>query len=94
MVLLTWLTSFARGVFGGQVVGQALAAAINTVEGHKHLHSIHSYFLRAGQSALPIIYTVTRVRDGTSFATRFVTATQRGKAVFILSASFQVELAF
>jgi acyl-CoA thioesterase-2 len=77
-------------VFGGQVAGQALVAAGRTVEG-RHIHSLHSYFLRPGDPRVPILYQVDRLRDGRSFTTRRVTAIQHGKAIFALAASFQVE---
>jgi acyl-CoA thioesterase-2 len=77
-------------VFGGQVAGQALVAAGRTVPDDRHVHSLHSYFIRAGDPRVPIVYMVDRVRDGRSFATRRVTAVQHGKAIFTLSASFQL----
>lgn len=77
-------------VFGGQVAGQALVAAGRTVPDDRHVHSLHAYFIRAGDPRVPIVYTVDRVRDGRSFATRRVTAVQHGKAIFTLSASFQL----
>lgn len=83
-------TSWQR-VFGGQVVGQALVAAQRTVDAGRHVHSLHSYFMRPGDSSLPIIYEVERLRDGGSFTTRRVTAIQNGEAIFSLEASFQVE---
>src|SRR6185312_79470 len=64
-------------VFGGQVIGQALVAASRTVEG-RLAHSLHAYFLRAGDRAIPIIYEVDRIRDGGSFSTRRVVAIQHG----------------
>ncbi|MGZ4522659.1 MAG: acyl-CoA thioesterase, partial [Mycobacteriaceae bacterium] len=76
-------------VFGGQVAGQALVAAGRTVPGEREVHSLHAYFIRAGDPRVPIVYQVDRVRDGRSFATRRVTAIQHGKAIFTLSASFQ-----
>lgn len=78
-------------VFGGQVAGQALIAAGRTVSQDRPVHSLHSYFIRAGDPAVPIIYEVDRVRDGRSFTTRRVVATQHGKAIFSLSASFQLD---
>ncbi len=78
-------------VFGGQVIGQALVAAQRTVSPDRAVHSLHSYFMRPGDPAAPIIYTVDRIRDGLSFATRRVVAIQHGKAIFSLSASFQKE---
>ena len=77
-------------VFGGQVIGQALVAACRTVEG-RVVHSLHAYFLRAGDPAVPIIYEVDRIRDGGSFSTRRVVAIQHGQAIFSMAASFQKE---
>lgn len=77
-------------VFGGQVIGQALVAACRTVEG-RHPHSLHAYFLLAGDPSVPIIYEVDRIRDGKSFATRRVVAIQHGAAIFSMSASFHAE---
>jgi acyl-CoA thioesterase-2 len=78
-------------VFGGQVAGQALVAATRTVEERVEIHSMHSYFLRPGDTAVPIVYDVDRVRDGRSFATRRVLARQHGHPIFALTASFQVQ---
>ena len=78
-----------RQLFGGQVLGQALSAASQTVEGDRHVHSMHGYFLRPGDAQLPVVYMVDRVRDGGSFSTRRVTAVQKGKTIFTSSASFQ-----
>ncbi len=78
-------------VFGGQVIGQALVAAQRTVEPTRHVHSLHAYFMRPGDTTLPIIYEVERLRDGGSFTTRRVTAIQHGQAIFSLEASFQVD---
>jgi acyl-CoA thioesterase-2 len=77
-------------VFGGQVAGQALVAATRTVAPEYHVHSLHAYFLRPGDPAVPILYEVDRIRDGRSFATRRVVAIQHGRAIFNLSASFHV----
>lgn len=77
-------------VFGGQVIGQALVAAVRTVE-DRLAHSLHAYFLRPGDPEVPIIYEVDRVRDGKSFTTRRVVAIQHGKPMFIMSASFQID---
>ena len=77
-------------VFGGQVIGQALVAANRTVEG-RYAHSLHAYFLRAGDPAVPIIYEVDRIRDGGSFSTRRVVAIQHGQAIFSMAASFHKE---
>ncbi len=76
-------------VFGGQVVGQALSAAQNTVEG-RIAHSLHGYFLRRGDVNSPIIYEVDRARDGGSFSNRRVVAIQHGRPILNLAASFQV----
>ena len=78
-------------VFGGQVLGQALSAATQTVPNDRLVHSLHSYFLRPGAVDIPIDFSVHRIRDGRSFATRRVVAEQAGEAIFILSASFQIE---
>jgi len=78
-------------VFGGQVIGQALVAATRTVEPDRKAHSLHAYFMRPGDPAVPIIYEVDRIRDGKSFVTRRVVAIQHGHAIFSMSASFQVE---
>ncbi|KAI7831463.1 HotDog domain-containing protein [Gamsiella multidivaricata] len=85
-----WVPMGARGVFGGNVVGQALVAATNTVSTDYSVHSLHSYFLLPGDHSIPILYHVERVRDGKSYCTRTVTATQRGKNIFVCTASFQV----
>src|SRR3989337_864344 len=77
-------------VFGGQVAGQALVAAGRTVDPDRMVHSLHAYFLRPGDTRVPIIYEVDRIRDGRSFTTRRVVAIQHGKAIFALSASFQI----
>jgi acyl-CoA thioesterase II len=76
-------------VFGGQVLGQALSAAVQTVPADRHVHSLHAYFLRPGNVSKPIIYDVDRIRDGGSFTTRRVVAIQSGQAIFNLAASFQ-----
>ncbi|WP_396448985.1 acyl-CoA thioesterase II [Actinomadura sp.] len=77
-------------VFGGHVAGQALVAAGRTVPANRPVHSLHAYFIRPGDPLVPIVYTVDRVRDGRSFTTRRVMAIQHGKAIFTLSASFQI----
>jgi acyl-CoA thioesterase-2 len=78
-------------VFGGQVLGQALSAATQTVPPERHVHSLHAYFLRPGDVNKPVVYDVDRIRDGTSFTTRRVVAIQSGRPIFNMSASFQVE---
>jgi acyl-CoA thioesterase-2 len=77
-------------VFGGQVLAQALLAASLTVE-DRLAHSLHAYFLRAGDPDAPIVYSVDRSRDGRSFSARRVVAIQHGRPIFTLAASFQVE---
>ncbi|KAG7614645.1 putative palmitoyl-CoA hydrolase [Arabidopsis thaliana] len=76
-------------VYGGQLVGQALAAASKTVETMKIVHNFHSYFLLVGDINIPIIFEVNRLRDGNNFSTRSVDARQKGKTIFTLFASFQ-----
>jgi acyl-CoA thioesterase-2 len=76
-------------IYGGQVVAQALRAAALTVEPDRHPHSLHAYFVRAGNEHEPVLYEVDRVRDGSSFATRQVVAYQAGGAILNLIASFQ-----
>ena len=77
-------------VFGGQVAAQALVAAGRTVVSDRPVHSLHAYFLRPGDPSTPIVYRVDSSRDGRSFTTRRVVATQRGEQIFVMSASFQV----
>lgn len=77
-------------VFGGLVVAQALVASARTVE-TRPPHSLHGYFLLPGDPSVPIIYEVDRIRDGKSFTTRRCNAIQHGRAIFSLSASFQIE---
>src|ERR1700755_667083 len=75
-------------VFGGQWPGQALVAAGRTVPADRPVHSLHAYFIRPGDTTVPIVYLVDRVRDGRSFTTRRVSAVQHGEAIVTLSASF------
>lgn len=75
-------------VFGGQVLAQALVAARRTIEEDRVAHSLHGYFILAGDLSTPIVYFVDRLRDGRSFTTRRVTAIQHGEAIFNMSASF------
>ncbi len=82
--------TFLQRVFGGQVAGQALVAASRTAPESMAVHSLHSYFLRPGDPTVPIIYDVERIRDGSSFATRRVEARQHGRAIYYLTASFQI----
>jgi acyl-CoA thioesterase-2 len=76
-------------VYGGQVLGQAIRAAYNTIEGDRPIHSAHAYFLLKGDVDAPIIYEVDRSLDGGSFSSRRVVAIQHGRQIFNLSASFQ-----
>jgi len=78
-----------RYVFGGQVLGQALSAAQQTVPSERVVHSLHAYFLRAGDIEHGIVYDVDRTRDGGSFSVRRVTAIQHGQPIFVLASSFQ-----
>jgi acyl-CoA thioesterase II len=82
----------SQHVFGGQVLAQATSAAYRTVSLEpRRLHSLHAYFLRPGDWNRPILYEVDRIRDGQSFTTRRVVATQHGKAIFSMSSSWQRE---
>jgi acyl-CoA thioesterase-2 len=76
-------------VYGGQVLGQAVSAAVATVEGDRSIHSQHAYFLRSGDVKVPIVYEVERARDGGSFSSRRVVALQNGKPILVSSMSFQ-----
>lgn len=78
-------------VYGGQVLGQAIAAAQLTVEDQRPVHSAHAYFLRKGDFNAPIIYDVDRNREGRSFTSRRVVAIQHGNPIFTLAASFQTD---
>ncbi len=75
-------------VYGGQVIGQALVAAVRTVDASRPPHSMHAYFLLPGDPKVPIIYDVDRIRDGKSFTTRRVTARQHGHPIFSMQVSF------
>ena len=79
-----------RNLFGGHILGQALVAAGNTCD-QRNAHSLHAYFIRGGDPRAPIDYNVDRIRDGNSFSVRRVTASQGGKAILILSSSFQAD---
>ncbi len=81
----------SRAVFGGQVLGQSLRAAVKTVDENRLPHSMHAYFILPGDIKAPIIYDVDRIRDGGSFTTRRVIAIQHGRAIFNMSASFQIK---
>ena len=78
-------------VYGGQVIGQALVAASRTVPEDRQAHSLHGYFLRPGDTTIPILYKVDRIRDGRSFTTRRVVAIQHGRPIFNMSISFQTD---
>ncbi|QIX26596.1 acyl-CoA thioesterase II [Nocardioides sp. JQ2195] len=78
-------------VFGGQVAAQALIAADRTAGDEFRAHSLHSYFLRPGDTAVPIVYDVENLRDGRSFATRRVIARQHGRPIYLMSVNFQVD---
>jgi acyl-CoA thioesterase II len=80
----------AQRVFGGQVLGQALVAASRTVSPERQVHSLHGYFLRPGDTSVPIVYRPELIRDGRSFSSRRVVASQHGKTIFYMSASYQV----
>lgn len=79
-----------KRVFGGQVFAQAMRAAQDTVPAERLVHSQHAYFLRPGDTSIPILYQVDGIRDGGSFTTRRVVASQRDKAIFNTEISFQV----
>ena len=76
-------------VYGGQVIGQALVAAVRTVDASRSPHSMHAYFILPGDPKVPLIYDVDRIRDGKSFTTRRVTARQHGHPIFSMLVSFQ-----
>jgi acyl-CoA thioesterase-2 len=78
-------------VYGGQVIGQALVAAVRTVDASRPPHSMHAYFILPGDPKMPIIYDVDRIRDGKSFTTRSVTARQHGHAIFSMLVSFHTD---
>ncbi|MDO6486361.1 acyl-CoA thioesterase II [Colwellia sp. 6_MG-2023] len=78
-----------KALFGGQVMGQALSAAQATIDEDRFIHSLHSYFLLAGDASKPVVYEVEDIRNGNSFSTRRVKAIQNGKAIFYMTASFQ-----
>jgi acyl-CoA thioesterase II len=75
-------------IFGGQVLAQSLVAASRTVPEDRSMHSLHGYFMLAGDLAIPVLYLVDRIRDGKSFTTRRVTAVQKGQPIFSMAASF------
>ena len=77
-------------LFGGQIMAQALIAAGRTVARERPAHSLHGYFLRPGDPAIPVLFSVDPIRDGRSFTTRRVVAIQHGRAIFEMSVSFQI----
>ncbi|KAK8194116.1 acyl-CoA thioesterase [Zalaria obscura] len=83
-----WHPPGARGIYGGAVIAQCLAVAQRTVPDNFSVHSMHCYFVLAGNADIPVIYHVERVRDGKSYATRTVQARQRGRAIFTTTMSF------
>ncbi|KAF2714935.1 Thioesterase/thiol ester dehydrase-isomerase [Pleomassaria siparia CBS 279.74] len=83
-----WHPPGARGIYGGAAIAQCLSAAMKTVPENFTVHSMHCYFILAGNSEIPIIYHVERVRSGKSFATRTVQARQRAKVIFTATCSF------
>jgi len=89
-----WLPIGARGVFGGQIIGLALAATNKTVGSEFHVHSLHCYFILPGDASIPIIFKVSRVRDGRSYITRSVEARQRGLSIFIMLLSYKIPETF
>ena len=86
-----WHPPGARGVYGGAVIAQCLSAAQRTVLPSFSVHSMHCYFVLAGDPGIPIVYHVERVREGRSFATRTVQARQRGRPIFTTTMSFVKE---
>lgn len=83
-----WHPPGARGIYGGAAIAQSLSAAMLTVPADYAVHSMHCYFVLAGDSEIPILYHVERVRDGRSFVTRTVQARQRGRPIFTTTLSF------
>ncbi|ANW64481.1 MULTISPECIES: acyl-CoA thioesterase II [Mycolicibacterium] len=84
-------SGFLQRTFGGHVAGQSLVSAVRTVDPKFQVHSLHGYFLRAGDARSPSVYAVERIRDGGSFCTRRVSAIQHGETIFTMSASFQTD---
>ncbi|MEZ4934244.1 MAG: acyl-CoA thioesterase II [Saprospiraceae bacterium] len=80
-----------KRVYGGQVLAQSLTAAYRTVPSDRYVHSMHGYFILAGDIERPIVYNIERTRDGGSFTTRRVTAIQHGQAIFVAAFSFQLQ---
>ena len=86
-----WRPPGARGLYGGAVIAQCLAAAHKSVPSDFLIHSMHCYFVLAGNPDVPVIYHVERIRSGRSFATRTVQARQKGKVIFTTTMSFMKE---
>jgi acyl-CoA thioesterase len=86
-----WHPPGARGIYGGAVIAQSLSAAQATIPPNFIIHSMHCYFVLAGDSEIPVVYEVERVRDGKSFVTRTVQARQRGRCIFTTTLSFMRE---
>ena len=84
------IESVLQRTFGGQVAGQALAAATRTVDNDFRVHSLHAYFVGPGRPHIPTIYMVDRIRDGRSFCHRHVRAIQDGRTIFMMQSSFHV----
>ena len=84
----SWDLGF-RALYGGQVLGQSVMAAYNTIEDDRRIHSFHSYFLLPGDASKPVVFDVENVRDGKSFSARRVRAIQNGRTIFYMTASFQ-----
>ena len=83
-----WRPSGARAVFGGQVVGQAVAASTQCIKDAKELHSLHSYFLKGGDPDLPILYRVRRLNTTNNFEMHSISAKQNGHTIFSCQASY------
>jgi acyl-CoA thioesterase-2 len=90
MEYLTTALKRSSRIFGGQVLAQALMAASKTVNDEKTPHSMHCYFLKAGNTAKDVLYTVTPMTDGRSFSARQVIATQEGRAIFSCTISYHI----
>ncbi|XP_033626618.1 acyl-coenzyme A thioesterase 8-like [Asterias rubens] len=85
-----WKEFRSKRLYGGQVVSQAMVAASKTVQPQFHIHSLHCYFTRKGNTDIPVLYQVENLRDGKSYATRLVHAIQEGKTILIMVLSFHV----
>jgi acyl-CoA thioesterase-2 len=82
-------SGFLQRTFGGHVAGQSLVSAVRTVDPKYQVHSLHGYFLRPGDTAVPIEYHVERIKDGKAFSSRRVVASQHEKTIFYMSTSYQ-----